>query len=161
MIKFFPDSKTFLSIGIDIRWYAVLILIGVLFTYLVSKRDFKKAKYDDRDFFDSLIVYSLWVGIIGARLWFCMFYNFSYYTSNPSAIIRIWDGGLAIQGGIVAGFIYVYFYTKKHKIDFHINQIISAFFRKFLLYRLYPSWPLSQELCKAHHGRPRKRGQLR
>ena len=138
MIKFFPDSKTFLSIGIDIRWYAVLILVGVLFTYLVSKRDFKKAKYDDRDFFDSLIVYSLWIGIIGARLWFCMFYNFSYYTSNPVAIIRIWDGGLAIQGGLFAGVIFAFIYCKINHYPF--LKILDIVLPNVLIGQAFGRW---------------------
>ena len=81
MIQFFPNDETFVlfklgSIVLDIRWYAVLILTGALITYLISKKDIKKVKYIDLDFFDSMAVYTLWVGIIGARLWFCIFYNF-------------------------------------------------------------------------------------
>lgn len=122
MISLFPNSQTVLSINIggslDIRWYAVLILIGAVLAYLVSKSEFKRAKYTDTEFLDSLFLYVLWVGIIGARLWFCAFYNFSYYYNNPSAIIRIWDGGLAIQGAIVAAIIFGYIYCKINHYPF-------------------------------------------
>ena len=122
-MQFFPDEQTFLmfkigNISLDIRWYAVLILTGALITYLISKKDIKKVKYIDLDFFDSMAVYTLWVGIIGARLWFCIFYNFSYYMANPLEIIRIWDGGLAIQGGIVFGALFAYLYMKKNHYSF-------------------------------------------
>ena len=122
-MQFFPDEQTFLmfkigNISLDIRWYAVLILTGALITYLISKKDIKKVKYIDLDFFDSMAVYTLWVGIIGARLWFCIFYNFSYYMANPLEIIRIWDGGLAIQGGIVFGALFAYLYMKKNHYTF-------------------------------------------
>lgn len=126
----FPGGKTFIMIKLgnitfDIRWYAVLIVTGAILAYFVCKSDAKKAKYIDDDFFDSLFIYSLWFGIIGARLWFCAFYNFSYYLNNPSQIIRIWDGGLAIQGGVVFGLIFAYLYCKKNHYSFlKITDII-------------------------------------
>ncbi|MBQ6333506.1 MAG: prolipoprotein diacylglyceryl transferase [Erysipelotrichaceae bacterium] len=123
MIQFFPNEQTFVALKIfglsfDIRWYAVFIMIGALLAYEIAKKDVKKARYISLDFFDSFFIYTLWVGIIGARLWFCAFYNFSYYFSNPVEIIRVWDGGLAIQGGIVFGALFAYFYTKKNRYSF-------------------------------------------
>ena len=119
-MKFFPDSTTFLKIGgLSIRWYAVLILIGAFLAYIVSKNDVKKAKYIDVDgFFDDLFIYTLWVGIIGARVWFCLFNNFSYYFSNPINILKIYDGGLAIHGGVIFGALFAYFYCKKKNLSF-------------------------------------------
>lgn len=117
-MKLFPDRVTFLQIGnLSIRWYAVLILTGAFIAYLVSVNEIKKRKNINVSDYADMFIYTLWFGIIGARLWFCIFYNLPFYLKNPINIIRVWDGGLAIQGGIVAGFIYVYFYTKKRKID--------------------------------------------
>ena len=123
MINLFPDTQTFISLKLgslvlDIRWYAVLIMTGALLAYYFIKKEIAKVRYVDNDFFDSLFVYTLWVGILGARLWFCIFYDFSYYMSHPLDIIRIWDGGLAIQGGLVAGAIFAYFYCKKNRYSF-------------------------------------------
>ena len=122
-MQFFPDSETFISfnigsISLDVRWYAVLILTGAFLAYLVMRKNVKEAKYIDLDFFDSLFVYTLWVGILGARLWFCVFYNFSYYFSHPIEIIRIWDGGLAIQGGLFFGALFAYYLIKKNHYSF-------------------------------------------
>ena len=122
-MQFFPDSETFISfnigsISLDVRWYAVLILTGAFLAYLVMRKNVKEAKYIDLDFFDSLFVYTLWVGILGARLWFCIFYNFSYYFSHPIEIIRIWDGGLAIQGGLFFGALFAYYLIKKNHYSF-------------------------------------------
>lgn len=123
MIKFFYDRTTLLylqigSISLDIKWYAALIMTGAVIAYFVSRKDFLKEKYRDLDFFDTIFVFGLWFGILGARLWYCAFFNFSYYFKNPIEIIKIWDGGLAIQGGLVAGVIFVYFYGKKHRYPF-------------------------------------------
>ena len=122
-MQFFPDSETFISfnigsISLDVRWYAVLILTGAFLAYLVMRKNVKEARYIDLDFFDSLFVYTLWVGILGARLWFCVFYNFSYYFSHPIEIIRIWDGGLAIQGGLFFGALFAYYLIKKNHYSF-------------------------------------------
>lgn len=123
MIKFFPNDQTIVLFNIggftlDIRWYAFLILSGAFLAYYFIKRDIKKLKYVDLDFFDSLFIYTLWFGILGARLWYCVFYNFKFYFSNPVQIIRIWDGGLAIQGGLVFGAIFAYLYVKKNNYSF-------------------------------------------
>ena len=122
-MSFFPDPQTFVafkigSLTFDIRWYAMLILTGAFIAYLVIRKNMKEARYIDMDFFDSIFVYTLWVGILGARLWFCLFFNFSFYISHPLEIIRIWDGGLAIQGGLVAGALFAYFYARKNHYPF-------------------------------------------
>ena len=106
MIQFFPNEQTFLMFSIggltfDIRWYAVLIMTGAACAYYFCLKSIKESRYIRKDFFDNLFIYTLWAGLIGARLWFCTFYNFSYYMSDPLEIIKIWDGGLAIQGGLV------------------------------------------------------------
>lgn len=123
MIKFFYNDQTFLyfklgSLVLDIRWYAVLIMTGAALAYYVSRKNFIKGKYRDLDFFDTVFIMGLWIGIIGARLWYCAFFNFNFYLTHPIHIIRIWDGGLAIQGGIVAGIIFVYWYATKNKYSF-------------------------------------------
>ena len=138
-MKLFPDRVTFLSIGnISIRWYAVLILTGAFFAYLVASSEIKKRKNINTSDFADMFIYTLWFGIIGARLWFCIFYNFSFYLKNPINIIRVWDGGLAIQGGIVAGFIYAYFYTKKHKIDFLV--LLDCMLPQVLIGQAFGRW---------------------
>jgi phosphatidylglycerol:prolipoprotein diacylglycerol transferase len=123
MISFFPDPQTFVafrigSIALDIRWYAVLILIGAAIAYVVSKRFAQKSRYIDMAYFDDLFIYTLWVGIMGARLWFCVFYNFSYYLAHPLEIIRVWDGGLAIQGGLVFGALFAYWFVRRKHYPF-------------------------------------------
>ena len=118
-MQFFPDPQTVVafkigSLTFDVRWYALLILSGAFIAYLVMRKNLKEVRYFDMDYFDSLFVYTLWAGIIGARLWFCIFFNFRYYFSNPIEIIRIWDGGLAIQGGLFAGTLFAYLSLRKH-----------------------------------------------
>ena len=55
------------------------------------------------------------VSVIGARIWYVIF-NLSYYKNNFLDVFKIYEGGLAIHGGIIAGLIFIIYYTKKHKI---------------------------------------------
>ena len=70
-------------------------------------------------------------GIVGARLYYVLF-NYSMYKGDFSSIIRIWEGGLAIHGGIIAGVITMFFYCKKYEMrliritDFCVPALILA-----------------------------------
>lgn len=116
-MKFFPNPQTFLQIGgIHIQWYAVLILVGAWFAFELSVRNFKKldvARSICEDFFMNV----LFVGIIGARIWYVVFMYNELYANRPVFdMFKIWEGGLAIQGGVIAATIYGIYYFKKHGI---------------------------------------------
>ena len=102
--------------GIDIYFYSICILLGVILAYIVITRQAKKENIKE-DLVLNTIFYGLLVGIIGARLYYVIF-NFDYYKDNPCDIFKLWNGGLAIHGGIILGAIFVYFYSKKYKISF-------------------------------------------
>ena len=105
------------SLGnIVIHFYSLCILLGVMFAYLVITKEAKR-KGISEDLIFNIIFYGLLIGIIGARLYYVIF-NFNYYRNDLLEIFRIWNGGLAIHGGIIFGFIFVYFYTKKKNLEF-------------------------------------------
>lgn len=116
-MMFFPSPGIFLSLwGINIHLYAICIATAAIFAYLLGQYRFKKLGYDSEilsDYFFGL----LFLGIIGARVWYVIF-MWQDYVNNPIEIIMINHGGLAIQGGIFVGLIYSYFYFKKKNIPF-------------------------------------------
>lgn len=115
---FFPDSKIFFQLGpFRFTWYALLIMVGALIAYEISKRNLLKAGYNVDDI-DNVFIGSLVFGFLGARLWYVMFSNLSYYIQNPFSILAIWEGGLAIQGGLIGGSLFCYVYMKKARINF-------------------------------------------
>lgn len=115
---FFEDMQTFITVGpISIKWYAILILTGAFIAYGVSLYNFKKLGYDS-ELGDNLFVGSLLAGVVGSRLWFVAFYDLEYYLSNPLEIFMTWEGGLAIQGGLVFGAGFAFWYLKKKRISF-------------------------------------------
>ena len=119
-MKFFPERTIFLSIGnISIRWYAILILTGALIAYYFAKKNIDRYRnINNNDFMDNAFLIMIWAGLIGARLWFCLFFNFKYYFQNPITILRVWDGGLAIHGTLVGGGLAMFFYCKKRNVSF-------------------------------------------
>lgn len=99
---------------IQITWYSIMILSGVLFASIIINRESKKYNISS-DFMTNLIFWVLLFGIIGARLYYCVF-NFEYYSSNPGEIVKIWEGGLAIHGGIIFGLLFLIIYCKKYSV---------------------------------------------
>lgn len=102
--------------GFNVYYYSLCILLGVIVAYILITREGKK-KGLTKEFTSDLIFYTLIIGILGARVYYCVF-NLDYYLANPSEILKIYNGGLAIHGGVIAGLVFVYFYTKKKNISF-------------------------------------------
>ena len=100
--------------GFQIRWYSVLILVAVFIAYRFMASESKK-QHIKVDFMFNLLFWALIFGIIGARLYYVIF-NFGAYKDNLSEIYKIWHGGLAIHGGMIAGLITVFFYCRKYKV---------------------------------------------
>lgn len=96
---------------IEIRWYSILILIAVVISTIFVIKEAKRFSIDV-DTILNLICLVVIFGIIGARIYFVLF-NLDYYKENPSEIFKIWNGGLAIHGGIIAGVITTIIYCKK------------------------------------------------
>ncbi|MEA1962849.1 MAG: prolipoprotein diacylglyceryl transferase [Patescibacteria group bacterium] len=120
MFNFFhtniPDS-VLINIGqIKIYWYGLFIVTGILAAMAVVLKLAEKHKISKEAIIDS-VFYLVAGGIIGARAYH-IFLEFPYYFNNPIEIIKIWQGGLAIHGAILAGIVIAYFFAKKHKINF-------------------------------------------
>ena len=106
----------FTIFGIDIQWYSILILIGIVIGLILLEKEAKKFKYP-KDLIFNICFWAIIMGIIGARLYYIIF-NFSYYSNNLLEIFAIWNGGLAIHGGIIAGVLTVLFFAKKYHLNF-------------------------------------------
>ena len=109
-------NRVALDLGvIQIYWYSIFIFIGMLVACTVIYREAKKRNIDD-DFLVNLTFNALIFGIIGARLYYVLF-NLEYYLAHPIEILEIWNGGLAIHGGILAGLIAIATYCKSKKVN--------------------------------------------
>lgn len=108
--------NSFNIFGFTIHFYSLCILVGVVLAYIIITKEAKKIKIDS-DFISNTIIYGLLIGIIGARVYYVIF-NLNYYINYPDEILKIWHGGLAIHGGIIAAAIFVYLYSKKYKENY-------------------------------------------
>lgn len=104
------------SIGpITIYWYTIMILLAFLIGGTLAIKEANKWKITE-DFMINLFFYLIPISIIGARLYYVLF-NLEYYATNPISIFKIWEGGLAIHGGLIFGFIFLIIYCKKYKVN--------------------------------------------
>lgn len=101
----FNINPTAFSIGgFTIQWYGVIIAMGFLLAFLYIMFGCKKFNVDPDKLIDAVIV-GMIGGIVGARLYYVVFYPGDQYIKDPMSILYIWNGGLAIYGGIVGGLL--------------------------------------------------------
>lgn len=98
--------------GFTIKWYSIFILVGVIVAWIFLQGDAKRFDIK-KDFITNLVFWTMIVGIIGARAYYVIF-NWEYYASHTNEIWHIWEGGLAIHGGLLAGCLTIFIYCKRH-----------------------------------------------
>lgn len=114
---YLKDVPTSISIfGIEIAFYGLFIGVGALLGFGLALNQAKKEKIDTELLWD-FIVWAVLFSIIGARLYYVIF-AWDMYKANPMDIFNIREGGLAIYGGVIAGFTTCYVFTKIKKISF-------------------------------------------
>lgn len=118
-------NSVLLDLGfIKIYWYSFLIFIAALITGTIAINEAKRRGFKE-NFMINYFFYLIPLGIIGARLYYVIF-NFSAYQNNLIDIFKVWEGGLAIHGGIIVGIVFTYFYTKKYNIHLFSLTDIAA-----------------------------------
>ena len=136
-MQLFPDPKILLSIGnIHVTWYAVFILTGALIAYALSLRTLKKWGYDS-EMLENFFVPMLLIAIIGARLYYVIF-EWERYVADPIRIFYIWEGGLAIHGGLIAGVAFGLWYFRRMKVDG--LRVMDAIFPNILIAQALGRW---------------------
>ena len=113
------DPIAFQIFFLEIRWYSLAYIAGILIGWLYCK---KKIIKDNilLNLFDDFITYLIIGIILGGRLGYALFYNLNYYFESPIEIFMVWNGGMSFHGGLIGVIIASLIYSKKHKIDHFI-----------------------------------------
>ncbi len=99
--------------GLTVRWYGILMVSGMIITIALASKLAKQTEIT----FDDLLNISLFgipFAILCARSYYVIF-EWDYYSQNLSSIYKIWNGGLAIHGGIIGGALAIAIYAKYRK----------------------------------------------
>ena len=117
---------------LEIRWYSLAYIFGILIGWwfakklIIFKTENEAVSFDGK-VFDDLISYIIISIIIGGRLGYIIFYNLSYYLSNPLDMLKIWQGGMSFHGAFLGIVFATYLFSNKLKINtFFFLDIIAS-----------------------------------
>lgn len=109
-----PAPVAFTVFGKDIYWYGIIIAAGFLLAYFYMDRRAKVFGLTGDNVLD-ILLWAVPLGVICARIYYCVFY-WDAYRDNPISCLYIWEGGLAIYGGVLGGILGIFLYHKLKKI---------------------------------------------
>ena len=107
------DPIAFSIFSLEIRWYSLAYIMGIVVGWLLCKKIFVQ-KSDVNEKFDDYITYLIIGIIIGGRLGYVIFYNFNYYLNNFFDIFKIWQGGMSFHGGLIGIIIASSLFAKRN-----------------------------------------------
>ena len=119
------DPIAFNFFSLEIRWYSLSYIFGIVFAWVYCKKVLIKDK-KILELFDDLITYLIIGVILGGRFGYIIFYNLEYYLNNLFEIFMIWEGGMSFHGGLIGVIIATYIFSKINKINtFSFLDLIS------------------------------------
>ena len=111
------DPVAFQIFSLEIRWYSLAYIMGILIGWLYCKKILIKDKIV-LNLFDDFITYVIVGVILGGRLGYVIIYNPNYYFFNLSEIFKIWNGGMSFHGGLIGVIVATFLFGKKYKVLF-------------------------------------------
>jgi len=110
-----------LTIGpFEIRWYALMYIISFAIAYFLLRKLYKELDvHIKKSDFENLFFYLILGVIVGGRLGYMLFYNFSEIFRHPLEIFAVWHGGMSFHGGLIAAIFFGYLFCRKYHYDFY------------------------------------------
>lgn len=100
--------------GLSVKWYGVIMAAAIILAVSMAIIEGKKRQIESDDFID-LLLWAVPLGYVGARLYYVLF-EWGYYSKHPDQIIAIWNGGIAIYGGLLAGLLVLLVFCYKRML---------------------------------------------
>ena len=119
------DPVAFSLFSLEVRWYSLAYVFGIVFGWIYCKKILIKDNKTAREF-DDLISYIIIGIVLGGRIGYVLFYNFSYYSKNLIEVIYLWKGGMSFHGGVIGVLLAIFFYSKSIKKNFFIFADLVA-----------------------------------
>lgn len=122
MLKYPEIDPVAFSIGpLDVRWYGIMYLLGFLSGFLLLKMRARRPQSGwTVEQVSDLIFYGAMGVILGGRIGYILFYNFSGFLADPLRLVRVWEGGMSFHGGLLGVMVAVWLFarkTRKHYWD--------------------------------------------
>jgi len=110
------DPIAFQVFSLEIRWYSLAYIFGIIFGWIYCK---KKLIKDEKLFnlFNDFLTYVIIGIIVGGRLGYVLIYNLEYFLKNFFEIFMIWNGGMSFHGGLIGIFLGSLIFAKKNNIN--------------------------------------------
>ena len=112
-------KPTLFKIGnFELRIYSLMYILAFIIGIKIAEKDdvAKKRGIKDKKMIEDFAFFAMISGLVGARAYYVIM-KFNEYAGDPISMLKVWEGGLAIHGGIIGGLIGSYLYAKKHKIS--------------------------------------------
>lgn len=122
--------------GLNIAWYGVIIAFGVILGLLVACKEAKRQNLKNDLVYDFLML-ALPFSIIFARTYYVIF-EWEQYIDNPLKVFAVWEGGLAIYGGVIGGFIAAVIFARVHR--FPLLRLIDLVVPSLILGQAIGRW---------------------
>lgn len=112
-----PDRVALVIGQWPVYWYGLFYAVALLAGIAVTKLLARKRDLDNGWIIDLAMVLFL-AGLVGARLWYVTLIEPAYFLAHPAATFKIWEGGLAIHGGIAGALLALWWWIRRHKLSF-------------------------------------------
>ena len=118
-MKYIVIDPVIFDLGfVKIYWYGVMYLLAFLVAYLLAKYRAKSIRKWNEGQVDNLIFYGALGAVLGGRLGYLIFYNFTIFISNPLTFFNFQNGGMSFHGGFLGVLIAMLLFNKKSKFSF-------------------------------------------
>ena len=131
-----PDPVAFTVFGKDIYWYGIIIAAGFLLAVLYMLWRAPVFGLTQDDVLDE-VLWAVPIGVICARLYYCIFY-WELYAANPISVLYIWEGGLAIYGGVIGGALTILVVSRVKKIK--AGTLLDAAALAVMIGQIFGRW---------------------
>jgi phosphatidylglycerol---prolipoprotein diacylglyceryl transferase len=116
MMQFFDPAVAFNLGPLTVRWYGIIICLGMALGIVLAMREAKRQHQDEEHLLNMLLLV-IPLAVLGSRLYYVIF-NLDWYLAHPVDILASWKGGLAIHGAVITGILVLIIYSRIKKLDF-------------------------------------------